>query len=261
MDIWRVPLVIQPVRDARRPETSSKLFKFTTTVVLDPVSKIVNRTFRKEVCESKRKNKFVLALSNLCEIALSSRSVNTSNTSLNSESVHTHSRLGLSEHATRQIKRYLVRPILQEEDLSEYHSLIKQLPTRIASRNIQTLRDVEKTLIFLAPVSLIQPVQQPLTHCSAQKAKAKSASSYLRFCEFSIQCVHTTVDHLNVLDQRKPADRPYNNLYFVDLVEQIRQYARIMAVTRAKKAKGEALSEEDHQEYVAVMVIRYTLLT
>jgi hypothetical protein len=205
-------------------------------------------------------NMFAVALINQCEIALSSRSANTSNTSLNSEATLEHPRLGLSQYATRQIKRYLVKPILQEEDLSEYHSLIKQLPTRIASRKIQTLRDLEKTLIFLAPVSLIRSVQHSLTHCSSQKAKAKSASSYLRFCEFSIQCVHTTVDHLNVLDQRKPSERPYNNLYFVDLVEQIRQYARIMAITRAKKAKGQALDEEDLQEYVLVTPLRHTLL-
>ena len=73
--------------------------------------------------------------------------------------------------------------------------------------------------------------------------------------------MHTTVDHLNVLDQRKPSERPYNNLYFVDLVEQIRQYARIMAITRAKKAKGEALDEEDHQEYVISITVGYNLLT
>jgi len=105
------------------------------------------------MCEVKT-NLFAVILADLCETVLSSRSVNTSNTSLNSEASLAQPRLGLSEHAARQIKRYLVRPILQEEDLSEYHSLIKQLPTRIASRKIQTLRDLEKTLIFLAPVSL-----------------------------------------------------------------------------------------------------------
>lgn len=213
--------------------------------------------FSKGGMRESRTNMFVIAaFADLRESALSSRSVNTSTTSLGSETILAHSRSGLSEYATRQIKRYLVRPILQEEDLGEYHSLIKQLPTRIASGKIRTLRDLEKTLIFLAPVSLIPPIQRPPAHYSAQKAKAKSASSYLRFCEFSIQCVHTTVDHLNVIDQRRPSERPYNNLYFVDLVEQIRQYARIMAITRAKKAKGEALDEEDHQEYVIILTSR-----
>jgi len=118
-------------------------------------------------CES-RTNMFVAVTANLCESALSSRSVNTSTTSLSSEPILSHSRSGLSEHATRQIKRYLVRPILEEEDLGEYHSLIKQLPTRISSCKIQTLRDLEKTLIFLAPVSLLPLDQRSLAHCSAQ---------------------------------------------------------------------------------------------
>jgi len=139
---------------------------------------------------------------------------------------------GWSQHAVRQVKRYIIKPILEEDGLKEFHGLIKQLPTRIAEGKVQTLREFEKTLIFLAP------------------AAAKTPESYLRFCEFGIQCLHTTVDHINVLDQRKPADRPYNNLYFVDLVEQVRQYARIMAVTRRKKIKREPLDDTDYKEYV-----------
>jgi len=138
----------------------------------------------------------------------------------------------LSQQAVRQIKRYIIKPILEEDDFREFHGLVKQLPIRIAEGKVQTLRDFEKTLIFLAP------------------ATAKTPEAYLRFCEYSIQCLHTTVDHINVLDQRKPADRPYNNLYFVDLVEQVRQYARIMAVTRSKKIKHEPLDDTDHKKYV-----------
>jgi hypothetical protein len=157
----------------------------------------------------------------------------------------------MSQHASRQIKRYILNPILQEEELTDYHDLVKQIPTRIASRSIQTLRDLEKTMIFLAPVSPCfsnEPVCiRSYLHL---QVKARSPASYLRFCEFSIQAVHTAVDHINVIDQAKSTDRPYNNLYFVDLVEQVRQYARIMAITRKKKAAGEALDEHDHQEYV-----------
>jgi len=138
----------------------------------------------------------------------------------------------LSQQAVRQIKRYIIKPILEEDDLREFHGLVKQLPIRIAEGKVRTLRDFEKTLIFLAP------------------ATAKTPEAYLKFCEYSIQCLHTTVDHINVLDQRSPADRPYNNLYFVDLVEQVRQYARIMAVTRSKKIKHEPLDDTDHKKYV-----------
>lgn len=138
---------------------------------------------------------------------------------------------GLSQHTVRQVKRYIIRPILQENDLQEFHNLVKQLPLRIAEGKVQSLRELEKALIFLA------------------SAASGTAESYLRFCEFSIQCLHTTVDHVNPAEQRKPTDRPYNNLYFVDLLEQVRQYARIMAITRKKKVKGELLVDEDYKEY------------
>lgn len=69
---------------------------------------------------------------------------------------------------------------------------------------------------------------------------------------------------LHESDQRAPADRPYTQGYFCDLVEQvrlnellrklldidsklqIRRYATILAATREKQAKGEKLDEMDY---------------
>ncbi len=61
---------------------------------------------------------------------------------------------GLSKYACQQIHKHIVKPILAEEKLQEFHPLIKDVPARIGKKEIKNLRDLEKTLIFLAPVSL-----------------------------------------------------------------------------------------------------------
>ncbi|KAF2013114.1 hypothetical protein BU24DRAFT_424113 [Aaosphaeria arxii CBS 175.79] len=134
----------------------------------------------------------------------------------------------LGEYACKQIHDHIIKPILAEDSLKDFHPLIKDVPRRIGEKNICNLRDLEKTLIFLAPELSATP------------------KSYQRFCERSIQLLHATVDHLSEQDQRLPTDRPYTNNYFLDLVEQIRRYAAIMAATRQKEAKGEELDEMDY---------------
>ena len=162
--------------------------------------------------------------------------------------------LPLSNHAIQKIKEFIVDPILAEEKLKDYHGLIEELPQRIGDRYITCLRDLEKTLIYCAPVStILAPGDYALAHAffSYAKAKAKSAAAYLNFAETSIQCIHTTVDHLHEREQRRPTDRPYTNNYFLDLVQQVRQYARIMAISRQKQREGKPMSKEDWTPWVA----------
>ncbi|KAH1308780.1 hypothetical protein KXW65_008894 [Aspergillus fumigatus] len=117
--------------------------------------------------------------------------------------------------ACKQIERLIIKPILREERLKPFHPLVQSIPQRIVDREIGCLRDLEKTLLWLAP------------------NYAASRASYLRFCEFTIQCLHTSVYHLNERDQRLPADRPYTNGYFLDLVAQIRRYAAMINESRS----------------------------
>ncbi|QDS68186.1 hypothetical protein FKW77_010494 [Venturia effusa] len=142
----------------------------------------------------------------------------------------------LSKDAIRHIKKQIVQPILDEESLKEFHPLIEDIPRRIGARFISNLRDLEKTLFFLAPDF------------------SSSPKSFLQFCETSIQCLHNTVDYLCERDQRLPADRPYTNNYFLDLVEQIRRYAEIMARTRAKKESGEEKDEMDYNSDEEILI-------
>ncbi|KIW07654.1 uncharacterized protein PV09_01596 [Verruconis gallopava] len=134
----------------------------------------------------------------------------------------------LSKEAERQIRKHIIKPILAEDSLKDFHPLIEDIPRRIGAKFITNLRDLEKTLFFLAPDF------------------APSPQSFLKFCETSIECLHTTVDYISERDQRRDTDRPYTNNYFLDLVEQIRRYAEIMAKTREKQASGQELDEMDY---------------
>lgn len=182
-------------------------------------------------------------------------------------------RRGLSKYAAEQIHKYIVKPILHEAALKDFHPLIEGVPERIGNKEIKNLRDLEKTLIFLAPVSggCCLAVQCAFAHCvSAIQDHARSPSKYLQFCERTIRVLHTTVTTLHESDQRAPTDRPYTQGYFFDLVEQvcladcvcleemrnidssmqIRRYATILAATREKQAKGEKMDAMDYTEYV-----------
>lgn len=186
-------------------------------------------------------------------------SINSSATSTYSAVTRSFSALGVSdekhtlgEYACKQIHDSIIKPILAEESLKDFHPLIQDVPRRIGEKNICNLRDLEKTLVFLAPVSGIRYLSESAkAYCILRGFKEFSATpaSYLRFCERSIQLLHTTVEYLSERDQRLPSDRPYTNNYFLDLIEQIRRYAAIMAATRQKEAKGEQLDEMDYSRY------------
>lgn len=195
-------------------------------------------------------------------------SINTSITSTHSAVTRSISSLGaseekhtLGEYACKQIHDTIIKPILAEEALKDFHPLIKDVPRRIGEKSICNLRDLEKTLIFLAPVSGIRYLSESAkAYCILRGLKELSATatSYLRFCERSIQLLHTTVEYLSEQDQRLPSDRPYTNNYFLDLVEQIRRYAAIMAATRQKEAQGEELDEMDYSRYDRAAAFLFT---
>ncbi|MCJ1404166.1 copper-binding transcription factor [Xylographa trunciseda] len=157
----------------------------------------------------------------------------------------------LSEYACRQIQKHIILPILREEKLKDFHPLVSGIPYRVARKEITCLRDLEKVLLWLAPVSFRSPLSLwSLVRGLIFGAKKWSATktSFLNFCETSIQCIHTTVNHLNEHDQRRPTDRPYTNGYFLDLVEQVRQYATMLAASRARTALEPTPSMQTNDE-------------
>ncbi|KAJ6178553.1 hypothetical protein N7519_009014 [Penicillium mononematosum] len=145
----------------------------------------------------------------------------------------------LGPAACKQIERFVLVPILKEPRLKPFHQLVRSVPQRIINKQIVCLRDLEKTLLWLAPNS------------------ATSRNSYLNFCEFTIQCLHTSASHLNDRDQRLPADRPYTNGYFLDLVSQVRRYA---AMVRAERERVQATQgSESNKESKSPIIPKATL--
>jgi uncharacterized C2H2 Zn-finger protein len=100
---------------------------------------------------------------------------------------------------------------LAKPTLKEFEPIVLDIPRRIQSKEIICLRDLEKTLIFMAP------------------EKTKSAALYLDFCLTSVRCIQATVEYLSDREQIRPADRPYTNGYFLDLKDQILQYGKQLA--------------------------------
>lgn len=133
----------------------------------------------------------------------------------------------LSPRAVNRIHEHTLKPLLAKASLKDFEPIILDCPRRIQDNQIVCLRDLEKTLLFMAP------------------ERAKSAELYLDFCLTSIQCIQATVEYLSDREQTRPRDRPYNSGYFIDLVDQIRQHAEQMHTARERQAAGEELGDMD----------------
>lgn len=127
----------------------------------------------------------------------------------------------LSRRAINRIHEHTLGPLIEAERLKDFQPIVLDVPRRIRSKDIICLRDLEKTLVFMAP------------------ERAKTATLYLDFCLTSIRCIQATVEYVNEREQIRPGDRPYTNGYFVDLKEQIYQYARELADAKEKGGLGD----------------------
>ena len=159
----------------------------------------------------------------------------------------------LSSYACKQIQEHIINPILKEGTLSAFHPLIRSIPYRVGKKEITCLRDLEKVVLWLAPVSGSHHIfGRRLAHClgSGVQKFSVTRSSFVKFCETSIQCLHTTVEYLNTSDRQRPTDRPYTNGYFLDLTEQVRQYAAMITAARERVASGHPAQEGDYSRYV-----------
>ena len=142
---------------------------------------------------------------------------------------------------------------------------MRDVPRQIGDKELLCVRDLEKRLIWSAPVSAYEIVSLLLgtllaAHNSAllDQGCSKSDRLYLLFCNTTIQCIHTAVTYIGEHEHRRPRDAPYTNGYFVDLVEQVREYARMMAASRERRAAAAsaaaaaaASAEADEAEFSA----------
>ncbi|KAL8860136.1 MAG: hypothetical protein Q9178_003400 [Gyalolechia marmorata] len=64
----------------------------------------------------------------------------------------TGSQHALSEYACRHIQKHIISPIVAEPSLKNFHPLVRGIPYRVSRKEITCLRDLEKVLLWLAPV-------------------------------------------------------------------------------------------------------------
>lgn len=129
----------------------------------------------------------------------------------------------LSSDGHAEIEKHTLGPLLENERLKPFHPILEDVRQQIEDERISCLRDLEKTVFSLAPA-----------------VKATDAA-YVRFCQHTILCLGQTVSFLNGRDLCTPTDKPYNNGYFVDLLEQVSQFKRIRDEWRKKHETDEKL--------------------
>ncbi|KAK7739968.1 hypothetical protein SLS53_005562 [Cytospora paraplurivora] len=160
---------------------------------------------------------------------------------------------GLNSRATNKICEHILKPLLGKPQLKTFHPLVIDCPRRIKEKEILCLRDLEKTLLLIAPVSELQRdsgVRGDTYQALFSKESTKVADLYLDFCLTTVRCIQATVEYLSDREQTRPRDIPYTNGYFIDLVEQIQLYAKQLADAKEKKPTGDNM-DADAYVYLA----------
>lgn len=149
----------------------------------------------------------------------------------------------LSRWARDKLKERIITPILQEDRFEAFHPLVTALGSK-SNKAIRCLRDLEQSLIFQPLVSILISRQSPQSNVRS-KTFAISRHLYRVFGEFTIQLVVDAYQHLSESEQRRAADRPYDNGYFLDLVQQINRLASHVGSSSRAQQAGSADEEED----------------
>ncbi|KAK4154044.1 hypothetical protein C8A00DRAFT_14826 [Chaetomidium leptoderma] len=149
---------------------------------------------------------------------------------------------GLSPRATSRICEHTIKPLLGKASFKDFHPLLLECPRKIQEKQIVCLRDLEKTLLLVAPVSELsadKSMRGDTYRALFIKERTKSAELYLDFCLSTIRCIQATVEYLSDREQTRPRDVPYSSGYFIDLVDQIRNYAQQLSDAKDKENHDE----------------------
>jgi hypothetical protein len=144
----------------------------------------------------------------------------------------------LSSFARKKINKYIIAPILREERFEDFHPLVSSLGLK--SNKVRCLRDVERSLIFQPLVSTVLSGLSSPSDTISTKTFDITPQEYRAFGEFSVQLVLDTYQQLPETEQRRAADRPYDNGYFLDLVQQV---GRLAAQIGHAREQGETTEE------------------
>lgn len=156
----------------------------------------------------------------------------------------------LSERATNRIVEHVLRPLLAKPAFKDFHSLVLECPRKIKENEIVCLRDVEKTLLLVAPVSqdhCDKGAKRYTYRVPCLKETSRTKQLYLDFSLTTVRCIQATVEYLTDRELTRERDLPYTSGYFLDLVGQIQQYAQQLAKSQVK---GGASTEMHVDSYV-----------
>lgn len=148
----------------------------------------------------------------------------------------------LGQRANNRICEHTLKPLLGKPEFKDFHPLLLECPKKIQDKEIVCLRDLEKTLLLVAPVSDLEndtATKIDTYRVLLSKERTKSAGLYLDFCLTTIQCIQATVEYLSDREQTRPRDVPYSSGYFIDLVDQIRHYAQQLSEAKEKGENDE----------------------
>jgi len=154
----------------------------------------------------------------------------------------------LSRVARNAFAKNIFDPILGEDRFKVFHPLATSLRSNKA---IRCLRDLEQSLIFEPLVSSALEIEPyTTTHLYPLQPQKLSVPQrlYRTFSEYSIQLVVDTYHHLSEPEQRRAADRPYDNGYFLDLVQQVGRLAAQIGRTRQALASRQETEEAEQDE-------------
>ena len=154
----------------------------------------------------------------------------------------------LSRVARNAFAKNIFDPILREDRFKVFHPLTTSLRSNKA---IRCLRDLEQSLIFEPLVSSALEIGPNTTaHIYLLQPQKLSVPQqlYRTFSEFSIQLVVDTYHHLSEPEQRRAADRPYDNGYFLDLVQQVGRLAAQIGRARQALASRQETEEAEQDE-------------
>lgn len=158
----------------------------------------------------------------------------------------------LSIFSRKKFADNILQPILREDRFKFFHPLVSTLGSR-TNKTIKCLRDLEQSLIFEPLVSTnYELIDKSNTYTSLPTSKRLTVSHtlYRSFGEFSIQLVLDTFHHLSESEQRRASDRPYDNGYFLDLVQQVgRLAAQVGAARQARSGQGAEAADTNEMDY------------
>ena len=150
----------------------------------------------------------------------------------------------LNSLARQTLSKNIFHPLLREDRFTFFHPLVTSLRAK-TGKGIKCLRDLEQSLVFEPLVSIIIHLrnQAPTYPSSQPQALAVPQQLYRSFSEFVVQLTVDTYRHLSEPEQRRAADRPYDNGYFLDLVQQVGRLAA--QIGSARQAKLSRQTEEE----------------